>query len=76
MTNLIKGAAIFVLAAMGLSLSACGSESANASATPTSDPAEQTAASIDSSVPAPVPAPSDAAAAEKAPAAVGEKAAH
>ena len=61
MTKMIKGATIVALAALGMSLSACGSETANANATPTQDSADLTAAAIDSAPPAAVPAPSDAA---------------
>jgi hypothetical protein len=57
MKNMIKGATLVALAAMGLSLSACGGGSSGASAAATPDPADQTAASIDAAVPAPVESP-------------------
>jgi hypothetical protein len=63
MKNLIKGAMLASVVTLGLSLSACGSESANASAAATPDPAEQTAASIDQGAPG---APQEAPPPEKA----------
>ena len=74
MKNMIKGATLVALAAMGLSLSACGGGSSEANAAATPDPADQTAASIDAAVPAPV---ESAPAASEAPAAApSEAAAH
>ena len=64
MNTILKGAAIVALTAMGASLSACGSESANANATPSQDAADLTAASLDQEMAAnPAPPPTEAASA-------------
>lgn len=47
MNSILKGAAIATLTVMGMSLSACGSETANANATPSPDAADLTAAALD-----------------------------
>jgi hypothetical protein len=60
MKKSMRGAAIVALAAFGLGLSACGSESTDADATATMDPAELTAAAIDNES-ATVGAPTEAA---------------
>jgi hypothetical protein len=59
MKKAMKGAAIVALAALGLGLSACGSESTDADATATMDAAELTAAAIDNEA-ATVGAPTEA----------------
>jgi hypothetical protein len=60
MNYAIKGVMIASIAALALSLSACGSKGADANASATPDPAEQTAASIDQAATgAPAGAPTD-----------------
>jgi hypothetical protein len=62
MNYAIKGAMIASVAALALSLSACGGNGADANASATPDPAEQTAASIDQATPmAPAGTPTDVA---------------
>lgn len=76
MKNMIKGATIVALAAMGLSLSACGGGSPDASAAATPDPADQTAASIDAGAPAAVASDAAAVASDAPSEAASEAAAH